>query len=156
VIQDPMHFRSGGVDPGRDGCRVPLPWTSDAAYGHGFSAPRPDGVTAQPWLPQPAWWGSYAVDAQAADPGSMLSLYRAALATRRCEPGLRDGAFAWLETPNDGVDSQVLAFTRGDIACVVNFGAAPASLPQHSSVLLASGDLPGGRLPTDTAVWLRL
>ena len=170
VIQDPMHFRSGGVDPGRDGCRVPLPWTSDAAYGHGFSAPRPDGVTArqasgaseppasdpQPWLPQPAWWGSYAVDAQAADPGSMLSLYRAAIATRRCEPGLRDGAFAWLETPNDGADSQVLAFTRGDIACVVNFGATPASLPQHSAVLLASGDLPGGQLLTDTAVWLRL
>ncbi|WP_432844220.1 DUF3459 domain-containing protein [Dactylosporangium sp. CA-092794] len=48
------------------------------------------------------------------------------------------------------------AFTRGDIACVVNFGAEPASLPQHSAVLLASGDLPDGRLPTDTAVWLRL
>ncbi len=27
AIQDPMHARSGGVDPGRDGCRVPLPWT---------------------------------------------------------------------------------------------------------------------------------
>ncbi len=26
-IQDPMHFQSGGVDPGRDGCRVPLPWS---------------------------------------------------------------------------------------------------------------------------------
>ena len=25
-IQDPMHFQSGGTDPGRDGCRVPLPW----------------------------------------------------------------------------------------------------------------------------------
>jgi hypothetical protein len=24
-LHDPMHFRSGGVDPGRDGCRVPLP-----------------------------------------------------------------------------------------------------------------------------------
>ena len=23
-IQDPMHYRSGGTDPGRDGCRVPL------------------------------------------------------------------------------------------------------------------------------------
>ena len=28
-IQDPMHFQSGGVDPGRDGCRVPLPWSGD-------------------------------------------------------------------------------------------------------------------------------
>ena len=30
-IQDPMHDRSGGVDPGRDGCRVPLPWSGAAA-----------------------------------------------------------------------------------------------------------------------------
>ena len=26
-IEDPMHVRSGGVDPGRDGCRVPFPWS---------------------------------------------------------------------------------------------------------------------------------
>ena len=31
VLEDPMHFRSGGVDPGRDGCRVPLPWRGAAA-----------------------------------------------------------------------------------------------------------------------------
>ena len=29
-LTDPMYLRSGGVDPGRDGCRVPLPWS-----GHG-------------------------------------------------------------------------------------------------------------------------
>ena len=29
--QDPMWLRSGGVDPGRDGCRVPLPWAGDDA-----------------------------------------------------------------------------------------------------------------------------
>jgi alpha-glucosidase len=84
----------------------------------------------------------------------MLSLYRAAIARRRSEPGLRGAAFAWLETP--GADTNLLAFTRGDIACVVNLGAEPASLPQHSAVLLASGDLPDGQLPKDTAVWLRL
>jgi hypothetical protein len=31
-------------------------------------------------------WGNYAVDAQAVDPASMLSLCRAAIATRRSEP----------------------------------------------------------------------
>ncbi len=36
-IQDPMHFRSHGVDPGRDGCRVPLPWVADAPHA-GFGA----------------------------------------------------------------------------------------------------------------------
>ena len=48
-IQDPMYFRSDGVDPGRDGCRVPLPWSGDAAP-FGFS---PDGAGAPPWLRQP-------------------------------------------------------------------------------------------------------
>jgi alpha-glucosidase len=154
AIQDPMHGRSGGVDPGRDGCRVPLPWTGDAAHAHGFSFPRPDGASAAPWLPQPDRWGRYAVHAQAADPASMLSLYRAAIATRRREPGLRGDAFGWLEI--SARDGDVLAFTRDDVACVVNFGADPTPLPQHRAVLLASGELPGGRLPTDTAVWLRL
>ena len=75
-----MHFRSGGSDPGRDGCRVPLPWRGDGA-SFGFSPP---GATASPWLPQPAWWGAHAADAQDGVPGSMLSLYREALRIRRC------------------------------------------------------------------------
>src|SRR5690606_7051566 len=145
AIQDPMHFRSGGVDPGRDGCRVPLPWTSDPGHAYGFSAARPDGTSAEPWLPQPDWWGRYAADVQAADPASMLSLYRAAIAARRAEPGLSSDDFAWLDVAD--ADGGVLAFARGDIACVVNFGAEPASLPAHSAVLLASGGLPDGRLP---------
>ena len=29
--RDPMWHRSGGVDPGRDGCRVPMPWSGDRA-----------------------------------------------------------------------------------------------------------------------------
>ena len=43
-IQDPMHDRSGGIDPGRDGCRVPLPWSGTAAP-FGFS---PDDADAPP------------------------------------------------------------------------------------------------------------
>jgi alpha-glucosidase len=154
AIHDPMHFRSAGVDPGRDGCRVPLPWTNEPAHANGFSTEGPDGTSAIPWLPQPDWWGQYAIDVEAADPTSMLSLYRAAIAVRRSEPGLRDDSFAWLEITD--THGEVLAFARGDIACVVNFGAEPMELPQHSEVLLSSGDLPGGHLPTDTAAWLRL
>lgn len=154
AIQDPMHFRSGGIDPGRDGCRVPLPWTGAAAHAYGFATARPDGTTAPPWLPQPDWWGRYAADVQAADPTSMLSLYRAAIAMRRTEPGLRGDTFHWLDVAES--DGDVLAFARGDIAYVVNFGAEPAPLPAHTAVLLSSGELPNGRLPADTAVWLRL
>ncbi|MFG2279633.1 glycoside hydrolase family 13 protein [Streptomyces asoensis] len=144
-IQDPMHFRSGGTDPGRDGCRVPLPWTAGAPHA-GF------GSRAEPWLPQPAGWSGYAADLQAADPGSMLVLYRTALRLRRGEAALGDGVLEWLPAP-----AGVLAFRRTPgLVCVVNLAAEPAVLPEHDQLLLASGPLDtAGRLPHDTAVWLR-
>ena len=50
-IQDPMHARSGGIDPGRDGCRVPLPWAGTAAP-FGFSPADAVGLAlAQPARP---------------------------------------------------------------------------------------------------------
>lgn len=144
-IQDPMHFRSGGRDPGRDGCRVPMPWTAGAPYS-GF------GSRAEPWLPQPEGWSLYAADRQAADPHSMLSLYRRALRLRRSLTALGDGPLSWLPSAPG-----VLSFARsGGVVCVVNLAADPAVLPAHAEVLLASAPLTeGGLLPADTAVWLR-
>jgi alpha-glucosidase len=152
LIQDPMHARSGGVDPGRDGCRVPLPWSGSAAP-FGFSDTGTDGAeAAATWLPQPASWSGLTVQAQEADAGSMLRLYRAALALRRREPALGDGELRWL----DSGTPDVLAFARDDIACVVNLGAVDAGLPEHDEVLLASAPLRDARLAPDSAVWLRL
>jgi len=143
-IQDPMHHRSGGTDPGRDGCRVPLPWTADAPWC-GF------GSRDEPWLPQPEGWAAYAADRQATDPDSMLSLYRRALRLRRTTAGFGDGPLRWLPAP-----SGLLCFARpAGLVCAVNLGAEPVELPAHTGVLLASGPLDGGRLPQDTAVWLR-
>ncbi|RBQ06344.1 alpha-glucosidase [Micromonospora sp. LHW51205] len=145
--QDPMWERSGRVDPGRDGCRVPLPWQGDTPP-FGFS---PDGASAAPWLPQPADWKDRTVRAQTGDPHSMLELYRAALALRRAEPALGDGTLAWLPAPEG-----VLAFAREPgFTCVVNLGDAAVPLPAHDELLLASGPLDDDRLPPDTAVWLR-
>jgi alpha-glucosidase len=149
-IQDPMHFRSGGTDPGRDGARVPLPWSGDAPP-YGFSPP---GTTAEAFLPQPDDWAGLTVEAQDRDPDSTLALYRAGLRLRRGEAGLGDGPMAWLDAP-DGV----LAFTRGDrFACVVNLSDGEVDLPPHERVLLASDPTATGtgRLSPDTAAWLRL
>jgi len=143
-LQDPTWERSGHRVRGRDGCRVPLPWSGDAApFGFG-----PGG---EPWLPQPAHWADLTMERQATDPTSTLSLYRAALHTRRALSAFRDGELAWHAL--DGGD--VLAFTRGDgVLCVVNVGTEPVELPSGEG-LVASGPLPGGSLPRDTAVWLR-
>jgi alpha-glucosidase len=142
--QDPTFVQSGGTDLGRDGCRVPLPWTGDEPpFGFG-----PGGS----WLPQPEAWKSHTAAAQTGDPTSMLELYRTALRLRRADSALGDGALTWLPAP-DGV----LAFTRGPgFTYVGNLSPAPVPLPAYEEVLLASGDLDGdGLLPPDTAVWLR-
>jgi alpha-glucosidase len=144
VRQDPVFRRTGGADVGRDGCRVPLPWSGDAPP-FGFNA-----TGTAPWLPQPAEWAACTVERQAGDPDSMLELYRRALRLRAGHPALGDGPMSWADQP-----AGVLAFTRGDeFACVVNLSAGPVPLPAHQEVLLASGPVTGV-LPPDTAVWLR-
>ena len=42
--QDPIFARTGGAEIGRDGCRVPLPWTDDAGTSFGFSPHGKDAI----------------------------------------------------------------------------------------------------------------
>jgi alpha-glucosidase len=157
--QDPIWARTHGADPGRDGCRVPLPW-SGTEPPFGFS---PAGAESDPWLPQPKEWRDLTVAAESANPDSMLRLYRAALRIRRSEPAFGETTLTWQPSANG-----VLAFDRHDaggvedreagatVRCVANLSAAPVGLPPHAGVLLASGPVHGGVLPPDTTVWLRV
>jgi alpha-glucosidase len=140
-FQDPMWARRGHS---RDGCRVPLPWSGDEP---------PFGFTSNgPWLPQPPEWKDRTVQAQTGDPSSMLELYRSAIALRRAESDLHGSGMSWLV-----LSPGVLAYCRGaGFACVVNMSGSPIDLPDHDSLLLASGSLDGDRIPPDTAVWLRM
>jgi alpha-glucosidase len=143
--RDPMWIRSGGLDPGRDGCRVPIPWAG-TERPYAFSS---DGSSV-PWLEQPDDWARLTVAAESADPSSMLSLYRAGLRLRREAPWDGGAELRWLPS-----DETVIAFARGDrFACFVNFGPEPYELPVGFDVLIASDELEGGALPQDTAVWL--
>ncbi|MFJ7291157.1 glycoside hydrolase family 13 protein [Streptomyces collinus] len=143
ALQDPIWERSGHTDRGRDGCRVPIPWSGPAAP-YGF------GTGAKPWLPQPDDWAGLSVEAQTGDPASLLELYRAALRIRRDHPALGDGGMTWLDTPEG-----VLAFGREPgFVCVVNLSGAPYELPAHTALLLAGGPVEGGVLEPDQAVWL--
>jgi alpha-glucosidase len=145
--QDPIWRRTRGADPGRDGSRVPLPWSGQEPP-FGFSPP---GAASQPWLPQPKEWRELTVEAENGETGSMLELYRSALRLRRAEPALGDGSMTWLPSAKG-----VLAFDRGaSVRCVSNLSAASVELPSHRAVILASGPLDGGMLPPDSTVWLR-
>ena len=151
--QDPRFRRTHGRSPGRDGCRVPIPWAR-AGAGFGFSEGSP-GTPAAPWLPQPADWGRYSVETQLADGQSFLSLYRAALRLRREHPALGRGTMRWLDGPDHPQGAGLICFAREPgFLFAANLGAAPAKLPRHRELLLASGPAAGGTLPPDTAVWL--
>ncbi|MEU5900464.1 MULTISPECIES: glycoside hydrolase family 13 protein [Streptomyces] len=145
VRQDPSFLRAAGQDGFRDGCRVPIPWTTEgSSYGFG---------TGGSWLPQPEGWGELSVQAQTGDPGSTLELYRSALAVRRAEAGLgAGGTVEWLDAP-DGV----LAFAREGFVCTVNTTAETVRIPAPGRVLLGSeeAEVSDGtvHLPADTTVW---
>jgi alpha-glucosidase len=147
VRRDPVFHRSGGAELGRDGCRVPLPW-SDASPSLGF------GPGEATWLPQPAAWKSLTVERQTTDPASILNLYRAALARRRHLP---DAGLTWIPTTGD-----MLAFRRGPgFLCIVNVGDEAAPVPdpvldeaRSASLMLHSDPRASGEvLPGGSAVW---
>ena len=151
--QDPIFLRTHGLDLGRDGCRVPLPWHTDASGSFGFS---PASSDAHAWMPQPAGWGRFAADAQAADDASMLSLYRRAAAARRASADLASAAFEVVLA--DDVD--LFAFRRGSTVVVVNTASSertlPADLVGRRVVALSSvvGHDDPNTVPADAAIWL--
>ena len=138
--EDPAFWRSGGADRGRDGCRVPLPWTSDGP-SFGFS-------TGAAHLPQPAWFGPLSVEAEEHGSTSTLALYRQALSWR----GKLQAAESLEWMP--GTNGQVLHFRRpGGWQCMTNYGPRAVPLP-HGTVVLASSPLEEALLPADTTAWI--
>lgn len=144
ALQDPIWTQSGHTERGRDGCRVPLPW-SGAAPPFGFGPPG----AADPWLPQPPDWAGHTARDQQDDPISVLALYRAALRLRRELPALGDGDLSWHDSGPEVLD---LSREPG-FRCLLNFSRRDVPLPA-GRVLLASAVLRDGRLPPDAGVWL--
>lgn len=144
--QDPAWVRGGDI--GRDGCRVPIPWSGTAPpYGFG-----PDGST--PWIPQPAEWAELSVEAQTGVPDSTLELYRTALKARREVAAEAEESVHLLDLGED-----VLAFRRGTLVVVLNCGSEPVRLPElpGGEVLLCSAGpdaIVDSLLPPDTCAWL--
>lgn len=133
---------------GRDGCRVPLPWSGTVApYGFGPGE-------GQPWLPQPAAWAELSVEAQTGSPDSTLEFVRRILALRRHL--LADGT---LSGPAKiyGTETE-LVIRRGTLVCHLNTGDDPipaehrARLINGAEVLACTGERPGD---ANTATWLR-
>lgn len=144
VRQDPAFVNGGQL--GRDGCRVPMPWAVDGAGAHGFSAPG----SAASWLPQPAGWGRLAVEAQRADPASMLRLTESLLRARR-------------ELVGDRIDfvlterTDLVAFERGPTLVVTNTSATPLAIDDDvrrgRRPVWATAATTATEVPADATVW---
>jgi alpha-glucosidase len=143
VLQDPTWERSGHTERGRDGERVPLPW-------EGSTPPFGFGSSNQSWLPMPAEWANFTVEAELDDPGSTLSLYRKALQLRKSLPELHGRAVQWQQAP-----AGCLAYRRGpNLVIALNATETEVELPP-GQLLLSSAPITGDLLPANTAVWLR-
>ena len=135
-LTDPIGLRFWPHNKGRDGCRTPMPWESDASHA-GFSE-------GEPWLPVREPHPALSVAAQEADPDAMLHRTRALLAFRRENDVLRDGATRFLDAPEP-----LLVFRRGEgegaITCAFNLGREPASVDVEGTL--------GNAMPQAGADW---
>ena len=150
--EDPLFARTGGTEIGRDGCRIPLPWTPDPATSYGFSSVAP---SEGPWLPQPEGWGAYAASTAAAQPDSTWSFYRHLLAARRTLDAT--APLKWELAESD----ELVVFRRGDVVVALNVTGRdidlPAALSAGRSVVVSSrrGHDEPHTVPADGCVWLR-
>ena len=144
--QDPVFFRNKGKMIGRDGCRVPLPWTKSGA-SFGFS---PDSSTNKPpHLPMPQWMGAYSPEALESNSESTLNLYRKALELKRQLIGPEE--VEWV-----GEEDGVVHFKRkGGWEVVMNYSNEQGVKVPSGRVLVASASIEGGVIPPNTTVWVQ-
>jgi alpha-glucosidase len=146
--QDPSFLRTNGQTKGRDGARVPMPWSGQETP-FGFSA-------GKPWLPLPATWKDLTVESQVNDKDGSLFLYQSALAKRaKLFGGAQD--FTW---DISKIEEGILGFSRGGIQIYLNSGNKSVSLTASEIILASSGStavLSGEfELKRGRAAWFKL
>jgi alpha-glucosidase len=117
-LVDPWGVEFWPMFRGRDGCRTPIPWRA--------GEPQAGFTSGAPWLPIPEEHRALAVDAQEADPSSVLAACRRLLRFRAAHPALRTGDLVVREC-----DPPIWAIERsGDgerLLCAFNLSNRPAS-----------------------------
>lgn len=141
---DPYDLAFWPDGPGREGARVPLPWTQ--ADGWGFT-------TGAPWLPM-RWSKGHDVQAQTEDDTSVLSFARQVFALRR------DLDLGSLPAVNWSREGQILTLTADHFMAVFNFGDTDADSGRDDAPSVTSAppatETWDGTLPPRTAALWRL
>lgn len=109
-VADRVDPVANSVDPGRDGCRTPMPWKPGADLG--FSE------AEHPWLPIGQRTDEETASWQRRTDSSWFARYRQLVLLRRNEESLRSvQEIEWIESPG-----QVIRFDRGDLHVIANVG----------------------------------
>jgi alpha-glucosidase len=144
-LQDPIYFRTGKQELGRDGCRVPLPWGTEGP-SLGFSRHH------ETWLPQPHGWSEVSVAAQLDDPSSTLRFFKSILALRSTIFDDDEWAITWEPSP-----AGVLVLRRGPgFRCVVNFSGEAWPISDDDEILASTSPIADQRvIGVNQGAWLR-
>lgn len=155
--EDPVFERTGGAEIGRDGCRIPLPWTADPASSFGFSAPQEDGTVRAPWLPQPTSWGDRSMTTVDRIESSTLDIYRKLGAARSAHAINQPLGAEPLE-----LGAGLVGVRRGTLVVVVNATMSPIELdmahPELANVRQVFASEPAemhtpGSIPANSTIW---
>jgi len=120
ALQDPWGKHLWPKWQGRDGCRIPMPW-SPAPHG-GFSC-----VT--PWLPVPDIYLTLNVNAQTANPHSPLNFTKSFLMFRTTCSALRLGEIEFVDMDNEDLLGFWRRHAQQKIFCVFNLSDQSQKLP---------------------------
>lgn len=142
ALRDPIFRNTNGERRGRDGCRVPLPWSGEAAP-FGFSR------AESTWLPQPAYFAGRTVADRMANADSGWQTVRSALRVRRELLENEAGEYRKRDVHPDAI-----AFDRGDrFTCVVNLGTDPIESPFAAPPTVSSLAVWNGMIPASATCW---
>jgi alpha-glucosidase len=148
--QDPTFFRTNGGIKGRDGARVPLPWSGNTTP-FGFS-------TGKPWLPISQSWKDLTVESELVDPKSSLHLYKNALELRK-EFLVGSGGITWLESSQHGSKSNsLLSYARGAVTVVMNLSDSAQECEANGKLVVVSSGTVDARdgkkvIPPHSTAW---
>jgi alpha-glucosidase len=147
---DPSFIRTNGAVKGRDGARVPLPWSGSHA---------PFGFTSgKPWLPMSPSWKLFTVESEIDNTQSVLTMYHSALALRAIHL-VRAGTIEWIESPIHGLKrSDLLVFKRGSVTVAMNLSTVAQDIELPGvPLIISSGELANysgkTRIPGLSCIW---
>lgn len=140
-LQDPVWVNSGNKFKGRDGCRVPLPWTAEESFGF---------TNVTPHLPMPEWFEEYHIENQDKQHDSFLNFYRAIIKLRR--EMIKTNMFEWLEDSTNNI----IHFRRSENwNSLTNMNESAIAMPACSQIFYSSQPVVDGLLPANTTVWYK-